>query len=77
MVPRRIASALTPWFAKTAREMSWRGKIDPYEIWVSEVMLQQTRVDTVERHFSGFIRKFPNVQRLAAASEDAVLAAWS
>lgn len=57
--------------------MSWRGTRDPYAIWVSEVMLQQTRVDTVERYYSGFIARFPDAFALAAAKDEDVLAAWS
>ena len=57
--------------------MTWRKTRDPYAIWVSEVMLQQTRVETVERYYGPFLARFPTVVALAAADEDAVLSAWS
>jgi A/G-specific adenine glycosylase len=57
--------------------MPWRGIRDPYRIWVSEVMLQQTQVDTVRPYYAAFVRRFPSIAALAAARPDAVLAAWS
>jgi A/G-specific adenine glycosylase len=74
---REIANALTPWFLANRRALSWRGTTDPYAIWVSEVMLQQTRVETVERYWGEFLRRFPDVGTLAAADEEQVLNAWS
>jgi len=74
---RVIASALAPWFLAHHRDLSWRGTTDPYAIWVSEVMLQQTRVETVERYWGEFLRRFPDVGTLAAADEEQVLRAWS
>jgi len=68
---------LLRWFDRHKRSMPWRGTRDPYRIWVSEVMLQQTRVAAVLEHYSEFLRRFPTVQVLAAASLDEVLAAWS
>ena len=73
----RIARALTPWFTREQRDLAWRRTRDPYAIWVSEIMLQQTRVDTVARHYPGFIARFPDVETLAAADEQDVLEAWS
>jgi A/G-specific adenine glycosylase len=72
-----IARRLAPWFEREQRDLSWRRTRDPYAIWVSEIMLQQTRVETVERYYGEFLRRFPNVGTLAAADEDAVLGAWS
>lgn len=72
-----VASALTPWFKANARSLTWRGTRDPYAIWVSEIMLQQTRVETVERYYARFLARFPTVDALAAADEDTVLEAWS
>ncbi|TPV94936.1 MAG: A/G-specific adenine glycosylase [Myxococcales bacterium FL481] len=77
MSARETALALTRWFAAAQRDLPWRKTRDPYAIWVSEVMLQQTRVDTVEGYYDGFLRRFPDVESLAAADEDAVLSAWS
>lgn len=74
---RRVANGLGPWFLQHQRDLSWRRTRDPYAIWVSEIMLQQTRVETVESYFEGFLRRFPDVGSLAAADESQVLAAWS
>lgn len=68
---------LLAWFDANARDLPWRGRRDAYEIWVSEVMLQQTRSETVERYYERFLHRFPNVRSLARASEEEVLAAWS
>lgn len=74
---RDLARALTPWFLREHRDLTWRRSRDPYAIWVSEIMLQQTRVDTVERYFPRFLERFPDVAALAAADEESVLQAWS
>ncbi len=74
---RRLANGLGPWFLQHQRDLSWRRTRDPYAIWVSEIMLQQTRVETVEAYYEGFLKKFPDVGSLAAADESQVLAAWS
>lgn len=74
---RRLAELLTPWFIAHQRDLEWRKTRDPYAIWVSEVMLQQTRVETVRAYYPEFLRRFPDVGSLAAADEAQVLAAWS
>jgi A/G-specific adenine glycosylase len=76
-IARSVAGKLGPWFVQHQRDLTWRKTRDPYAIWVSEVMLQQTQVATVESYYSGFLQKFPDVGTLAAADESAVLAAWS
>jgi A/G-specific adenine glycosylase len=65
------------WYRNHARELPWRGITDPYRTWVSEVMLQQTRVAAVVDHYEDFLRKFPTLLALALAPEAEVLAAWS
>jgi A/G-specific adenine glycosylase len=65
------------WYRLHARELPWRGTTDPYEIWVSEIMLQQTRVAAVLEHYARFMRRFPTVEALANAREQSVLALWS
>jgi A/G-specific adenine glycosylase len=65
------------WYRTHARELPWRGVTDPYKTWVSEVMLQQTRVAAVIEHYNGFLRRFPTIVSLALATETEVLAAWS
>ncbi len=71
------AFALLAWYDRQRRDLPWRRRCDPYSIWLSEVMLQQTRVETVVPFYERFLRRFPDVETLAAASEDEVLAAWS
>ena len=65
------------WYRAHARELPWRGISDPYRTWVSEVMLQQTRVAAVIEHYEDFLRRFPTIVALALAKEEKVLAAWS
>src|SRR3954454_13903711 len=67
---------LIGWFNDEKRDLPWRQDQDPYKIWVSEIMLQQTRVDTVIPYFNRFIEWFPTIEALAAAEEDKVLKAW-
>jgi A/G-specific adenine glycosylase len=68
---------LLAWYDTHARDLPWRKSRDPYRVWVSEIMLQQTRVAAVIEHYHAFLRRFPNVEKLAAARESSVLAAWS
>ena len=65
------------WYRSHARELPWRGTHDPYEIWVSEIMLQQTRVAAVIEHYTEFLRRFPTLMSLSLADERDVLAVWS
>ncbi|WP_210367401.1 A/G-specific adenine glycosylase [Bacillus sp. REN3] len=67
---------LISWFSAEQRELPWRQDKDPYKVWVSEIMLQQTRVDTVIPYFTRFLEKFPTIDALAEADEDKVLKAW-
>ncbi len=73
----RIQKALLAWYRKNARDLPWRRTQDPYAIWLSEVMLQQTRVDTVIPYFDRFLKELPNVEALAEATEDKVISLWS
>jgi A/G-specific adenine glycosylase len=75
--PRYFRRALLRWYDAEGRDLPWRKTRDPYPIWISEIMLQQTRVAAVLEHYRVFLERFPTVQKLAAASESAVLAAWS
>ncbi|GMA50247.1 adenine DNA glycosylase [Alicyclobacillus contaminans] len=70
------AHRLVLWYKAHRREMPWRNTSNPYEIWVSETMLQQTRVETVIPYYHAFLRDFPTVAALAAADEQAVLKRW-
>ncbi len=67
---------LLPWYHEHRRALPWRGIRDPYRIWLSEVILQQTRVDQGLAYYERFIKRYPNVQDLAAAKEDDVLKLW-
>jgi A/G-specific adenine glycosylase len=71
-----LADLLFDWYKINARTLPWRGRLDPYAVWVSEIMLQQTRVETVIPYFERWMARFPHVAALAAASEGEVLAAW-
>jgi A/G-specific adenine glycosylase len=68
---------LLAWFDQNKRDLPWRKDRDPYRVWLSEIMLQQTRVAAVIEHYHEFLRRFPTVEKLAAAREASVLAAWS
>jgi len=71
-----LRGALVAWYAQEARELPWRGTEDPYRVWISEIVLQQTRVETAIGLFERFVARFPDVAALAAASIDEVLKAW-
>ncbi|MCR4434812.1 MAG: A/G-specific adenine glycosylase [Clostridiales bacterium] len=73
---KNVGIKLTEWYSGNKRDLPWRQTKDPYKIWISEVMLQQTRVDTVTGYFNEFTRRFPDVFKLAAADEQSVLSAW-
>jgi A/G-specific adenine glycosylase len=67
---------LGKWYLKNYRRLPWRETTDPYYIWVSEVMLQQTQVNTVLNYYSDFIRKYPDIHSLASADLQQVLKSW-
>lgn len=69
-------SDLVNWFTREQRDLPWRKVNDPYKIWVSEIMLQQTRVDTVIPYYERFLEKFPTMEDFAAADEESVLKIW-
>jgi A/G-specific adenine glycosylase len=71
-----ISQSLLAWYQRAARQLPWRGSTDPYAIWVSEIMLQQTRVETVIPYFQRWLERFPHVAALASASQQEVLSAW-
>lgn len=72
----RIAPRLLDWYARQLRDLPWRENRDPYRVWVSEVMLQQTRIETVIPYFERFLARFPQVTALAAADVQQVLKLW-
>ncbi len=67
---------LISWYQKNKRDLPWRNTSDPYKIWISEIMLQQTQVKTVISYYLNWIKKFPDIKTLAKASESQVLKAW-
>src|SRR3990170_342656 len=73
---QRLRRRLLNWYADHARDLPWRKSRDPYRVWVSEIMLQQTQVATVRDYFERFVAAFPDVRRLAAADERQVLRLW-
>jgi A/G-specific adenine glycosylase len=75
--PLQLSKRLLTWFDANRRDLPWRHNRSPYRVWLSEVMLQQTQVVVVEGYFRRVLARFPDVQSLAAADEDAVLAMWS
>lgn len=76
MTGESFAGRVTDWFRDAARDLPWRSTDDPYRIWVSEIMLQQTQVTTVLEYYDDFLEQFPTVETLAAADQDEVLKAW-
>lgn len=82
MQPRSLDLAalrrrLLSWYRANRRDLPWRRTLDPYAIWISEIMLQQTRVAAVLGHYAEFLKRFPDVETLARADLPTVLAAWS
>ncbi len=78
--PAKVAalrSRLLDWYARNRRDLPWRQSADPYAIWVSEIMLQQTRVAVVVERYQMFMKRFPTLVSLALADEQKVLALWS
>ncbi len=71
-----FAPALLAWYDQTGTELPWRGVHDPYRVWLSEIMLQQTQIETVKPYYERFLSAFPTVEALAAAPLDDVLKLW-
>jgi A/G-specific adenine glycosylase len=78
MIPEQFQQQLLDWFDDHGRkDLPWQQSINPYRVWVSEIMLQQTQVSSVIPYFNRFISRFPDVQALAAADADEILQYWS
>lgn len=73
---RQLPNALLPWYEKNKRDLPWRKDQDPYHIWVSEIMLQQTRVEAVKGYYSRFLERIPGVKELANADDDQLHKLW-
>jgi len=72
----QIIEKLLQWYPAHCRELPWRKTVTPYRVWVSEIMLQQTRVEAVRGYFERFISRFPTIQSLAKASEEELMKYW-
>jgi A/G-specific adenine glycosylase len=75
--PAEVSSSLLAWYGKQGRDLPWRNTRDPYRIWLSEIMLQQTTVAAVIPYFERFLQKIPTLNDLAAASLDDVITLWA
>jgi A/G-specific adenine glycosylase len=71
-----VAARLLAWLPGARRDLPWRRRRDPYAVWVSEIMLQQTQVATVVPYFERWLARFPDIASLAAAPQDTLLKAW-
>ena len=71
-----FSNNLLNWYENNARILPWRENTDPYTVWVSEIMLQQTQVETVKSYFMRFIHTFPKIEDFANSSEDIYLKLW-
>ena len=73
---RELPKLLLPWFAENKRELPWRKDREPYHVWLSEIMLQQTRVEAVKGYYERFLSRLPNISALANAEENELLKLW-
>jgi A/G-specific adenine glycosylase len=75
--PKDVAKRLLAWYVKSGRELPWRQTRDPYRIWLSEIMLQQTTVTAVIPYFEAFLKRFPDLNSLVAATVEEVVEQWA
>ena len=75
-LPDNLAALLVPWYDRYGRDLPWRRDVTPYRVWVSEIMLQQTRIEAARGYFERFMTALPTVEALAAAPEETVLKLW-
>ena len=76
ILPENLADLLLPWYRANRRDLPWRETADPYRIWVSEIMLQQTRVEAVKGYYLRFLEALPDIRALAECPEDRLLKLW-
>ncbi len=72
----KLPGALLPWYWENRRELPWRENREPYRVWVSEIMLQQTRVEAVKGYYARFLRRLPTIEDLAACDDDTLAKLW-
>ena len=75
-VPQQLCAALLPWYEKNHRDLPWRRDREPYHIWISEIMLQQTRVEAVKGYYARFLEALPTVADLAACDDEKLHKLW-
>ena len=73
---KKIVSPLLEWYSKNKRELPWRKDKDPYHVWISEIMLQQTRIEAVKEYYKRFMDKVPTIEDLSKIEEDELLKLW-
>lgn len=73
---QRIPAPLLAWYDREKRDLAWRKNADPYRVWVSEIMLQQTRVESVKEYYDRFMRELPTIEDLATVDEEKLLKLW-
>lgn len=73
---KQLPALLLPWYNENARDLPWRKDTDPYHVWISEIMLQQTRVEAVQGYYTRFLEAFPDIASLAQAEEKKLLKLW-
>ena len=72
----QIVEPLLAWYEKNARDLPWRHGVTPYRVWISEIMLQQTRVEAVKGYFERFMQALPDVESLSSVEEKRLLKLW-
>ena len=77
LLPEDFAPRLTAWYRLHRRDLPWRANRDPYRVWVSEIMLQQTRVEAVKSYYTRFMAALPSVRKLAEADEETLMTLWA
>ena len=75
-IDARLPGVLLPWYDGVKRELPWRENREPYRVWLSEIMLQQTRVEAVKPYFARFMEALPDIKSLAEADEEQLLKLW-
>ena len=73
---KHLPGALLPWYEENKRELPWRRDREPYHVWLSEIMLQQTRVEAVKGYYARFLEALPTIEALAACDDDALHKLW-
>ena len=73
---QQLPALLLPWYEKEKRDLPWRNDNDPYHVWLSEIMLQQTRVEAVVGYYHSFLEALPTIQALAETDEETLLKLW-